>query len=127
MTTEPYEPLTWVDMIAAAGMDTEIDIDECERMIVKSSLEGKYSDLVTAELVLYLIGRLRESNAEIERLRKGIQDYLAGNYPSRQRSKLDKCSHGSYRYESCEACTDDYFAGVLKAKVEPATQEGETG
>jgi hypothetical protein len=49
---------------------------------------------------------------EIERLRKGIQDYLDGDYEPKI-TKMDKCQHGLYGYEHCENCSDEHFARVL--------------
>ena len=55
---------------------------------------------------------LREAADEIERLRKGIQDYLDGDYGRQQyfKTKHDKCPHGLFGWESCENCIDAHFA-----------------
>lgn len=53
-----------------------------------------------------------EAVAEIERLRKGIQDYLNGDFEPRLK-KLDKCKHGFYGYEECGRCVDEYFQNIL--------------
>lgn len=50
--------------------------------------------------------------AEIERLRKGIQDYLDGNFGPRI-GKNDKCPHGLYGYEDCGRCIDDHFSAII--------------
>jgi hypothetical protein len=57
---------------------------------------------------------LKKLEAEIERLRKGITDYLHGDY-SRTR-KNDKCKHGRYGFEGCENCIDDYFEQLMVAE-----------
>lgn len=49
---------------------------------------------------------------EIARLRKGIQDYLDGDYEPKVK-KIDKCPHGRYGYEACEGCIDAWFAKLL--------------
>lgn len=51
--------------------------------------------------------------SEINRLRKGIQDYLDGNYDNPRKSRPEPCKHGRLWYESCEACTDEHFAKLL--------------
>ncbi len=58
---------------------------------------------------------LRKENArawaEVFRLRKGIQDYLHGDYS--RVAKNDKCQHGCYGFEGCEQCIDDYFEKLI--------------
>lgn len=51
---------------------------------------------------------------ELARMRKGIQDYLDGNYGPRLKRKVDKCPHGHFKYESCESCIDRHFLDVLE-------------
>jgi hypothetical protein len=58
----------------------------------------------------------REAADEIERLQKGIQDYLNGDYGPAV-SKGDKCPHGAFGYEACETCIDDYFRKLLGIKT----------
>lgn len=53
---------------------------------------------------------------EIERLRKGIQDYLDGNYEPKV-GKIEKCPHGVYGYEVCENCIDKHFADLLRGNA----------
>lgn len=50
--------------------------------------------------------------AERDRLRKGIQDYLDGNYEPKVK-KIEKCPRGVYGYESCENCIDAHFIKLL--------------
>lgn len=59
-------------------------------------------------------GNIEEGAAEIERLRKGIQDYLDGNYGFDYRgSKTMQCPHGAYRHEICGQCTDEHFSQLI--------------
>ncbi len=51
-------------------------------------------------------------DAEIARLRKGIQDYLDGDFGPRIK-KNDKCPHGLYSYEVCGQCIDEHFATII--------------
>jgi hypothetical protein len=55
----------------------------------------------------------REAADEIERLRKGIQDYLDGSAIPRPARKVDTCAHGKFGWEACEQCIDEYFQRVL--------------
>jgi hypothetical protein len=66
-----------------------------------------------------------ETYAEKERLRKGIQDYLDGDYEPKV-GKNDKCPHGQYGYETCEACVDEHFTRLLAIGNEqlPHAKEG---
>jgi hypothetical protein len=48
-------------------------------------------------------------------LRKGIQDYLNGNYDTAR--KNDKCKHGRYGFEGCENCIDEHFMKLLNRTV----------
>jgi len=51
---------------------------------------------------------------EIERLRKGIQDYIDGTKPDRDIvHKNDVCAHAKFSWEPCEQCIDEYFTKVL--------------
>ena len=59
---------------------------------------------------------------EIERLRAGIQKLLDEGAPRTvaepyaddgKPHKGDRCPHGCYTWESCDACTDEYLAGLL--------------
>ncbi len=56
---------------------------------------------------------------EAERLRKGIEDYLNGNYPNprdaRARGAQETCPHGRQYWETCDGCIDDHFAKLLEA------------
>ena len=56
-----------------------------------------------------------EAASEIERLRKGIQDFLDGDYEPKVK-KIEKCPHGQYGYESCEACIEQHFLRVISGK-----------
>lgn len=57
-----------------------------------------------------------EAADEIERLQRGIRDYLNGDYEPKV-SNVDKCPHGFYGYEVCEHCTDDHFRKLLGVKT----------
>lgn len=51
-----------------------------------------------------------------ERLRKGVRDYLDGNYdhPRAHRHEPTKgCKHGRFYYEDCCECDADYFSALL--------------
>ena len=60
--------------------------------------------------------------AENERLRAGIQKLLDEGAPRTvaepyaddgKPHKGDRCPHGCYTWERCDACTDEYLAGLL--------------
>ena len=55
---------------------------------------------------------LKAKDAEIARLRGGIKNFLDGDYGPKIK-KIDKCQHGQYGYESCEACIDQHFFKLL--------------
>jgi hypothetical protein len=63
-----------------------------------------------AETAVEYVGRLE---AEIDRLRQGIQGYLDGDYGRRIPRKVDKCAHGLFGWESCENCIDAYFLALI--------------
>jgi hypothetical protein len=50
---------------------------------------------------------------EAEYLRKGIQDYLDGNYGSKGLRKMELCKHGSFGWEPCHNCIDEHFIKLL--------------
>lgn len=58
-------------------------------------------------------------------LRKGIEDYLSGEYMYRPTingeiirvrgsSKYDRCADGEYFYKGCSECDNRYFEDLLK-------------
>ena len=49
------------------------------------------------------------------RLRAGIQAFLDGDWEPKVR-KIEKCPHGQYGYESCEACIEIWFQRLLEQK-----------
>ena len=60
--------------------------------------------------------------AEIERLRAGIQKLLDEGAPRTvaepyaddgKPHKGDRCPHGCFTWESCDACTDEYLARLF--------------
>lgn len=62
-------------------------------------------------------GCLMPNGAEI--MRRGIEDFLAGNYEHPERHRLDpklprQCPHGvAYWQHHCEACDEAHFRDVL--------------
>ena len=64
-----------------------------------------------------------EAADEIERLRKGIQNYLDGDYGRIEHfdTKHDQCPHKRFQWEGCENCIDDYFKKLLDP-VTPAVR-----
>ena len=62
--------------------------------------------------------------SEVARLRKGIQDYLDGNYTNprsfRAQGAQTKCPHDHYYWEACDECIDEHFNKLLS----PADREG---
>ena len=54
---------------------------------------------------------------EIERLRKGIQDYLDGNYLHPRSYRVEgpqtRCPHGINYWDACEDCIDEHFQKLL--------------
>lgn len=56
---------------------------------------------------------IAEKNAEIARLRNGIQDYLDGNFGHIFKNKRDTCPHGRFGWEDCGNCIDAHFSQLL--------------
>lgn len=59
--------------------------------------------------------RVKDRDAEIERLRAGIQNFINGDYEPRIK-KIEKCKHGLYGYEDCGSCASEHFEQLLKAQ-----------
>ncbi len=74
---------------------------------------------------LQTVGDMREAADEIERLRKGIQDYLDGNYvnPRSFRGDGGKCAHGIWWYSECVTCDGDHFATLLTPAERPDVEK----
>lgn len=60
--------------------------------------------------------KIEKLEAEITRLRTGIQKYLNGDYPKIKGTTPNKCSHQVWDWDTCEGCIDIYFTGVLNHK-----------
>lgn len=56
---------------------------------------------------------------EVIRLRKGIQDYLDGNYENARKHRHEdpryQCAHGQHYWEDCGSCIDEHFQALLDA------------
>lgn len=67
------------------------------------------------------------ASEEIARLRKGIQDYLDGNYvnPRKFRAGAGKCAHGQYWFEDCGECIDFHFADLLTPSTPSPADRGQ--
>jgi hypothetical protein len=54
---------------------------------------------------------------EVVRLRKGIQDYLDGNYENPRKHRAEDprstCQHGRHYWEDCGECIDAHFQSLL--------------
>jgi len=85
--------------------------DEAEDYVSYSRRDGK---LLIVE-ILRLRAEVAAKEAEIVRLRTGIQSVLDGNYVSRSGSKLDRCQHGIFYYDMCERCIDEHLSALLGA------------
>ena len=60
-----------------------------------------------------LLHKLEKAEAEVNRLRNGIQKYLDGDYPC---PASHECPHNLYRWEECSQCDDMYFSALIKDK-----------
>lgn len=56
---------------------------------------------------------LREAAERLDGLRRGIEVYLAGDYPNPRDHRPHKCKHGTYYYEECGQCDEEHFTRVL--------------
>jgi len=65
-----------------------------------------------------LTAELAASQEREQRLRETIKNYLDGNYPNprtyryqpwRKGERPGQCPHGTYYWDGCENCTDEYF------------------
>ncbi len=72
-----------------------------------------------------IAGWLIEKDAEIARLRKGIQDYLDGNYehPRAHRLDLGNCKHDIPWYAECVCCDCDHFTALLTPAQRPDVEK----
>lgn len=59
------------------------------------------------------IARLAAKEAECERLRKAIEDFLSGDYPNPRDHRPNECEHGTLYYEECAKCDEAHFLHAL--------------
>ena len=72
-------------------------------------VSGKgWPEYVRADLYEQRGERIAELEAEIERLKGGIEKWLREGV-----NKYDTCPHGKMWYEGCEACDESYFAALI--------------
>jgi len=50
---------------------------------------------------------------ECERLRKGIADFLSGDYPNPRQSRPLPCKHGTEYWQECPQCDAEYLSGLI--------------
>jgi hypothetical protein len=68
---------------------------------------------------------IAEKNAEIGRLRKGIQDYLDGNYPHSRSYRPNACPHGLLWFNGdCDQCAEEHFTKLLEPVTNGYRSEG---
>jgi hypothetical protein len=68
---------------------------------------------------------IAEKNAEIARLRKGIQDYLDGNYPHSRSYRPNACPHGLLWFNGdCDQCAEEHFTKLLEPVTNGDRSEG---
>ena len=67
--------------------------------------------------------QLSASRADGERLRAGIERYLAGDYPNPRQHRPNPCEHGTEYYVVCARCDDAYFKGLLNVALSPPAAE----
>ena len=49
----------------------------------------------------------------IEEIKRGINDYLNGDYDNLRKSRPNKCEHDRNYYDACENCIDKHFTNLL--------------
>lgn len=77
---------------------------------------------VTADLYDHrTAGLMRDAADEIERLRKGIQDMLDGNYPHPRSYRPKQCPHGAEYWHECPSCNDAALQAILTPPASPAS------
>lgn len=60
--------------------------------------------------------RAEKAEAEVARLRKGIQDYFDGNYDFPRKYRPKSCPHGTLYFDDCSECDCNHFERVLKGE-----------
>lgn len=93
------------------------DMEDCPACV-----REERDDLLKANALLHAF--LTTSEAKVERLRKGIQDYLDGNYENPRKHRPEPCKHNSLWYHGCEFCIDEHLQGVLDATPISQAQGG---
>ena len=61
---------------------------------------------------------------EVLRLRKGIQDYLDGNYLNPRQNRPKPCKHSHLWYQGCDECDEEYFTLLLRGPELTQAQRG---
>jgi hypothetical protein len=84
---------------------------------IREALDPATPEYMRVDLGDIDIEELEAAANEIERLRKGIQDYLDGNYANPRDGRADgpqtRCPHGMFYWDTCENCIDEHFAKLL--------------
>lgn len=91
-----------------------IETLEAQNALLAERLEDKNSSLrveIAAKHAAYR--EITELEAEIARLRKGVEDYRAGDYPNPRTHRPHPCPHGCNHWQECDACNDAALAAIL--------------
>lgn len=90
------------------------DIIDCVKHAITTANNDDISEPMTEKRMRHVarVEYMEQAIAEIERLRKGIQNYLDGDWEPKV-AKMDKCPHGLYGYEDCVNCIDVHFQRLL--------------
>lgn len=117
----PLGPCTQVELDAFEGLDSkskQLFLGWVDRALKAESDAGA------------------QGQPEADRLRKGIQDYLDGNYEHPRKNRgLDpqlRCPHGMFYWDDCGNCIDEHFSRLLgetytfpsTGRCSPATEGG---
>lgn len=104
-----------------------IETLEAQNALLAERLENKIASLraeIAAKQIAYR--EIVELEAEVARLRKGVEDYRAGDYPSARTHRPHPCPHGCNHWQECDACNDAALAAVL-SPTPPSTAAEQEG
>ena len=90
-------------------IDRPKDISQAWRIMIQMEANLKRAEYVRLQQVSFI----KKVEAERDRYKQGITDYLEGNYEHPRSHRPHDCAHGTRYYQECESCNTTHFEKVL--------------
>jgi lipopolysaccharide biosynthesis regulator YciM len=116
-----------VSLDAALPDSLRLAADDDLREYARDSLIGIHPDQNElrdwATLMETAADEIDRLEAEVARVRQGVQDMPDGNYPHPRSYRPTQCPHGAEYWHECPSCNDAALQGILAPPASPASSD----